>query len=83
MARVDNEEVRRWISHYVAQLRGVEALLDGHDLARLGVAPGPVYKRILATLKDARLNGRTLTREDEAALVRKRFAAELTLQQEN
>jgi tRNA nucleotidyltransferase (CCA-adding enzyme) len=47
--------------------------LTGHDLQVLGIAPGPAYKKIFATLLDARLNGRVVTQEDEVALVRRRF----------
>jgi tRNA nucleotidyltransferase (CCA-adding enzyme) len=75
MARAGSEEVRRWISHYFTHLCGTAPLLDGNDLRALGIAPGPVYKQILALLLDARLNGQVTTREDEIALVRRRFGA--------
>lgn len=73
MARAGNEEVRRWFSLFFTQLRGVCTHLTGHDLRALGIAPGPEYKKILATLLDARLNGKVITREDEVTLVRRRF----------
>ncbi|BCA80056.1 CBS domain-containing protein [Desulfuromonas sp. AOP6] len=73
MARASCEEVRRWISLFVTQLRDVVPLLNGHDLRSLGIPPGPQYKTILAALLKARLAGRVVTREDELAMVRKRF----------
>jgi tRNA nucleotidyltransferase (CCA-adding enzyme) len=73
MARTDNDEVRRWISLYFTRLRQTAPLLTGRDLKEMGVPPGPMYKKILAVLRDARLDGRLSSREDEIAVVRKRF----------
>jgi tRNA nucleotidyltransferase (CCA-adding enzyme) len=73
MARAASEEVRRWFSQFFTHLRDVSPLLTGRDLQTLGVPPGPVFKKILGTLLDARLNGRVITREDEVALVQRRF----------
>jgi tRNA nucleotidyltransferase (CCA-adding enzyme) len=73
MARTTSEEVRRWISYFFTHLRQISSLLSGNDLKGLGIAPGPIYKEILSTLLDARLNGRVVTRDDEVALVRKRY----------
>jgi tRNA nucleotidyltransferase (CCA-adding enzyme) len=76
-ARCDDDELRRWLSRFVTQLRDTEPHLDGNDLAQLGFPPGPLYKTILAALLDARLDGRIQSRSDAIALARKRFASEL------
>ena len=73
MALTGQERIRQWLSRYITQLRGVRALLTGHDLQRLGVAPGPAYKTILADLLRARLNGEVTTTEDERRLVRRKY----------
>ncbi len=73
MARAETEEVRRQISHFFTHLQQAKPLLTGNDLRALGIPPGPQYKKILEALLDSRLNGRIVTREDEQALVRKRF----------
>ena len=73
MALSESDAVKRWISLYFTQLREVAPLLDGNDLATLGLAPGPCYKEVLQALLDARLNGKVLTREDEELLVHRRF----------
>ncbi len=73
MARCQSDEVRQWISNYYTHLRSVRSSLDGNDLQRLGIAEGPHYKKILDALLDARLNGRVASRDEEIALVRKRF----------
>jgi len=69
-----NSELRQAVSHYVVHLRDVQTLLDGNDLRRLGIQPGPDYARILATLLDARLDGKVLSRDDEMNLVRRRYS---------
>ena len=73
LARIGEDEVRRWVSHFVTHLRQVKPLLDGHDLKRLGVPPGPQYKLIMNALLAARLNGKVVTVEDERSLVCHRF----------
>ena len=76
MALTDSDAVKRWISLYFTQLREVAPLLDGNDLAALGLSPGPLYKEVLQALREARLNGKVSTREEEMQLVRKRFLRE-------
>jgi tRNA nucleotidyltransferase (CCA-adding enzyme) len=73
MAKAASEDVRRWFSQFFTHLRGVSPHLTGRDLQILGIPSGPVFKKILATLLDARLNGQVTTREDEVILVRRRF----------
>jgi tRNA nucleotidyltransferase (CCA-adding enzyme) len=73
MAHTDQEKVRQWISHFITSLRDEKCLLDGHDLEKLGIPPGPVYKTILDELLRARLNGRVSTAEDEKELVLKKY----------
>lgn len=45
-------------------------LLTGHDLIALGLAPGPLFKKLLAALEDAQLEGTVGTREEAMAWVR-------------
>ena len=59
------------IEMYLNQLRYVNPALDGTDLQRLGVAPGPSVGRMLDTLRDAKLDGQVNTTEEEEALVRR------------
>ena len=63
------------IDLYRAQLRQVQPLLDGNDLRRLGLAPGPLFRRVLAGLRAARLDGANLSADDERALARRLAAA--------
>jgi tRNA nucleotidyltransferase (CCA-adding enzyme) len=75
MARTQREEVRRMISHYFYKYRDTRTELKGRDLQVLGLEPGPVYRRILDELLDARLNGSLQSRQDEVDYVLRHFAA--------
>jgi hypothetical protein len=45
-------------------------LVTGDDLKLLGLAPGPAYREILDSLRDAQLDGKIATREEALALAR-------------
>ena len=66
----DSPIIRSYLERYLDHLRYVKTFLDGEDLIRLGVKPGPRLGRVLETLREARLDGLVSTREEEEALVR-------------
>lgn len=45
------------ITHYLHQLRPISTLVDGDDLRRLGLAPGPRFRTLLAAARAAQLRG--------------------------
>jgi tRNA nucleotidyltransferase (CCA-adding enzyme) len=53
------------------KLHGVKAIITGSDLLEMGVTQGPLLKKMLDAILDARLNGKASSREDEIAIVRK------------
>jgi tRNA nucleotidyltransferase (CCA-adding enzyme) len=67
--------LKKRLELYHHKLACVEPLLDGQDLKRLGVPPGPIYGQILETLRDARLEGKVRSRKGEERLVREFLAA--------
>jgi tRNA nucleotidyltransferase (CCA-adding enzyme) len=67
----DSPIVRSHLERYLNQLRYVKTFLDGEDLKRLGVKPGPRLGRVLEKLREAKLDGQVSTREEEEALARK------------
>ncbi|MEW6352132.1 MAG: CBS domain-containing protein [Thermodesulfobacteriota bacterium] len=69
MAGTRREDARRSIADYITTLRFVKPLLTGNDLIAMGLKPGPLFHRILKTLRDARLDQRILTVEDERNMV--------------
>src|SRR5581483_4978270 len=77
LARSAPKAARR-IRRYLTPYREVEPRLTGADLQALGIAEGPVYRRILERLRDARLNGVVKTKADERVLavrIAKRYSA--------
>jgi tRNA nucleotidyltransferase (CCA-adding enzyme) len=66
----DRPQLRAYADRYQATWQHIHPDLDGHALAALGVARGPIYGDLLRTLRAARLDGILLTREDEIAYVR-------------
>jgi tRNA nucleotidyltransferase (CCA-adding enzyme) len=73
MAKTQQEETRRAISHYFRDLKELRPKLRGRDLKDMGITPGPVYRRILDQLLDGRLNGELSSREEEMKFVRQHF----------
>jgi len=70
----DDEAARERLRRYLAEWRYVKSALDGHDLARLGVAQGPRMGQLLKSLRNARLDGQVRSREDEESWVRRALA---------
>jgi len=66
----EKEAVRRQIRRFQAELRDVRPLLDGHYIIEhYGLKPGPIFRRLLDQLRDARLDGQVETRAEEEALL--------------
>jgi tRNA nucleotidyltransferase (CCA-adding enzyme) len=73
MASTTREWIKQAISNYITKLRSVRTLLDGRYLKEIGFKPGPVYREILESLLNARLNGEVRTLLDEVEFVRKNW----------
>jgi tRNA nucleotidyltransferase (CCA-adding enzyme) len=71
MARAKPDSVKRQVSAYLTIYQRTRPLLTGDDLKSLGLKPGPLYKRILGRLLDARLDGNVKSEADERELVKK------------
>lgn len=66
----ETEDVKDKFLRYWTTWRHVQPLLTGADLKALGFPPGPLYRRMLETLRFAQLNGEIETRDDALGLVR-------------
>ena len=53
-------------------------MLSGHDLEKLGLPPGPLFRIILEDLLGARLDERVATIEDEKAYVLRKYGKKIT-----
>jgi len=72
----DSKRLRERLLRYQEEYRLVETEITGSDLKERGLEPGPLFGRLLGKLRDARLDGRVSTREEEEALLDKLLAAE-------
>lgn len=54
---------------YLSRWRKVTPTITGYDLRARGLPPGPLYGQILGTLRDAWLDGKIQTVEEERALL--------------
>jgi poly(A) polymerase len=51
-------------------------LVTGHDLTELGLDPGPLFKRVLAAVREAQLEGAVTTKDEALELVKRLLAEE-------
>jgi len=59
---------RRSLQLFLTKLRHVRTVLDGEELKKLGVSPGPEMGRVLQILHKAKLDGEVRTKADEKKL---------------
>ncbi len=67
---VEAVRIRNLFNQYLQKWRFVNPMIDGHTLKKLGVAPGPEYRRILGRLRDAWLDGEVNNSQEEDALLK-------------
>jgi tRNA nucleotidyltransferase (CCA-adding enzyme) len=72
MAKARQDTAKKYISLYLMHLRNVKVTITGDDLRTLGIPPGPKYRKLLAELLDAKLDGEVRNREEEIEFVKKR-----------
>ncbi len=70
----DDKLVKERLQLYHGELAFIEPLVDGDDLKAMGLPPGPKYAEILRELRDARLDGKVKTLDEEQALVHQMMA---------
>jgi tRNA nucleotidyltransferase (CCA-adding enzyme) len=71
MAKTKSDEIKKAISTFVTYKDVMKPVFTGEDLKKLGIKEGPVYKEILETLKDAKVDLNLKTKEDEESFVKK------------
>lgn len=70
-AKYTNRNLHRHISDFLEIYNGMRPEIRGDDLRRLGVAPGPRYRKIFINVLKAKLEGKVRTKEEELALIDK------------
>jgi tRNA nucleotidyltransferase (CCA-adding enzyme) len=71
-----SRRIRERLVRYQTEWRLVTQEMAGGDLKAMGLKPSPLFGRLLGALRDARLDGRVSTREEEEALLQKLLVAE-------
>jgi len=74
MAEQKHGRVWQHVTTYWEKIRLTKSELTGHDLEALGFPPGPAFHKVLAAVRDACLDGRVSSREEELALARSLLA---------
>jgi len=72
----NRKRLRERLLRYQTEWRLVEPEISGDDLKGMELRPGPLFGRLLGALRDARLDGKVGTREEEMALLERLLAAE-------
>ena len=73
MSLAPDDVQRKAVSRYITELQAIKPKTSGHDLQRMGIKPGPKYKKILDRLHQARLDGEATNRHDEQKIIEKEF----------
>jgi tRNA nucleotidyltransferase (CCA-adding enzyme) len=71
-----SRRLRERLLRHQVEWRLVTLEVAGDDLKAMGLKPGPLFGRLLGRLRDARLDGKVSTREEEEALLQKLLVAE-------
>ncbi|MBD5642016.1 MAG: CBS domain-containing protein, partial [Desulfovibrio sp.] len=61
MAIFENEGLEKNISRFITRWQHEKPDINGHDLKRLGIEPGPIYGEILRAVLEAKLDGAVTT----------------------
>lgn len=65
----DDEVSRSLIEQYVKIWKNLRSNIDGHDLKAAGLPPGPLYRKILGTLREAWVDEEVHNAQEEAQLL--------------
>lgn len=65
----ESTTIHRYLQLFLTKLRYVRTALNGEELKKLGISPGPQMGKVLEVLHRAKLDGEVRTRADEKQLV--------------
>ncbi len=70
--------VKKHIIEYIQELSEVKPSVTGEDLKALGLKPGPIFRKILNRVLEARLNKEVKNKNEEIELIKKEFLSNLS-----
>jgi tRNA nucleotidyltransferase (CCA-adding enzyme) len=76
LALEGNPDAQASLDAYFSRWRKIRPGVTGETLRRMGISPGPVYRRILGEIREAWLDGEIHSEADEAARLRDLVARE-------
>ena len=65
MARAKRDGTRKAISNFYTHQRSIRPYIQGRDLLRIGLPPGPVFSTIFNQILTAKLDGQLKTKKEE------------------
>jgi tRNA nucleotidyltransferase (CCA-adding enzyme) len=71
LAKTTAAAAKQQIVAYLETYRYVKPQLSGHDLHAMGLTPGPLFRKLLDRLLEARLNGEVTNATEERTLVQR------------
>jgi tRNA nucleotidyltransferase (CCA-adding enzyme) len=66
---IEDHQISELIHKYISHWKKVKPFTSGEDLQKLGITPGPIYKKILSRLRKAWLDEEILSIEHENILL--------------
>jgi tRNA nucleotidyltransferase (CCA-adding enzyme) len=75
MALSKDEKIKKAISNFYTHQRNIKPCIQGRDLLKIGLQPGPVFSTILNQVLNAKLDGQLKTKKEEI-----KFAADYAKQ---
>lgn len=69
MLMVSEKNTLQSLREYLVKWRHIKPVIDGNDLIKRGLTPGPLYQDILRRLRTAWLDGKIKTPEEEIGLL--------------
>jgi tRNA nucleotidyltransferase (CCA-adding enzyme) len=70
-AKYKGKKLKQSIENFLKNFHGMRTHITGYDLERLGIAPGPVYQKILEKVLNARLDGLVKTKKEELDFIKR------------
>ncbi|OGX43797.1 MAG: hypothetical protein A3G38_04355 [Omnitrophica WOR_2 bacterium RIFCSPLOWO2_12_FULL_51_8] len=69
-AKYRDRPIQEAIADFFEIYNGICIAVGGDDLCRLGLSPGPAYRKIFSKVLSAKLDGRIKSKEEELSLIR-------------
>jgi tRNA nucleotidyltransferase (CCA-adding enzyme) len=73
MARTKREMIKKYVSQYLTNLRLQTIDVNGDDLKKMGLEPGPAYSELLNNVKLACLDGEVKGRQEQLNFLKKKI----------